>query len=251
MEQTDIDALLNAGSGKGMTKKSKISPSTAKPAVDAPATDKAVAMAQSAQDAHAEISAQDFVAPTPAPPAAQPVVAAPPPPQPTTAPKGSGNPQEPQADPDAKLITEIHGVTSVTERETNKVMDKLDMIGQQIDRQRALITEMMGHESAQNPTIQASIEQIMAAGSEIQNQVWEAMDLMQFQDITRQKLERIIHHLRQIHDYIVDLLGSGFKHEAQAVSLSRTIAQTGTTPDENKSHADSVVDDFLRAKNKD
>ena len=157
----------------------------------------------------------------------------------------------PAPDKDAKLITEINGVTSVTERETNKVMDKLDMISQLVDRQRNLITEMMGHESAQNPTVQAAIQQIMAAGSDVQNIVWEAMDLMQFQDITRQKLERIIHHLRQIHDYIVDLLGTGFKQEAQAISVSRTIAQTGTTPDENKSHADSVVNDFIRSQQKD
>jgi chemotaxis regulatin CheY-phosphate phosphatase CheZ len=127
-------------------------------------------------------------------------------------------------------------------------MDKLDMISQLVDRQKDLVTEMMVHESSQNPTIQSAIHQIMTASSEVQNKVWEAMDLMQFQDITRQKLERIIHHLRQIHDYIVDLLGTGFKHEVQAISVSRTIAQTGTTPDENKSHADSVVSDFIRAQ---
>jgi chemotaxis regulatin CheY-phosphate phosphatase CheZ len=125
---------------------------------------------------------------------------------------------------------------------------KLDEISQLVDRQRMLVTEMMGHESAQKPTIQSSIQQIMTAGTEVQNKVWEAMDLMQFQDITRQKLERIIHHLRQIHDYIVDLLGTGFKHETMVVSVSRTIAQTGTTPDENKHHADSVVSDFRSQK---
>jgi len=125
------------------------------------------------------------------------------------------------------------------------------MISQLIDRQKTLVTEMMGHDSAQNPAIQSAIHQIMTASSEMQNQVWEAMDLMQFQDITRQKLERIIHHLRQIHDYIIDLLGTGTKQEHPMISVSRTIVQTGTTPDENKSHADSVVNDFIRSQNKD
>ena len=159
----------------------------------------------------------------------------------------------PKPDQQARLITEIGSVTSVTERETNKVMDKLDMISQLLDQQKTLITDMMGHESTQNPTIQASIQQIMTASSDIQNKVYEAMDLMQFQDITRQKLERIIHHLRQIHDYIVDLLGTGFQTEQQhhhKVSLSRTIAQTGTTPDERKAHADSVVEEFLHSQKK-
>ena len=74
---------------------------------------------------------------------------------------------------------------------------------------------------------------------------------MQFQDITRQKLERIVYHLRQIHDYIVELLGTGEKNQGAHPSLSRTIAQTGTTPDERKAHADSVVEEFLRGQNKD
>jgi chemotaxis regulatin CheY-phosphate phosphatase CheZ len=154
--------------------------------------------------------------------------------------------------PEARLVTEIGSVTSVTERETNKVMDKLDMISQLLEKQKDLITGMMGSEGVQNPTIKAAIHDIMAASSDIQNKVYEAMDLMQFQDITRQKLERIIHHLRQIHDYIVDLLGTGFQSEqAPKASISRTIAQTGTTPDESKHHADSVVEEFIRTQKKD
>jgi acetyl-CoA carboxylase alpha subunit len=147
-------------------------------------------------------------------------------------------------------MSEVASVTAVTERETNKVMDKLDMISQSLDQQRAIITEVMRHESAQNPVVQNAINQIMTAASDIQNKIYEAMDLMQFQDITRQKLERIMLHLRQIHDYIVELLGTGFKSEQQplVVSVSRTIAQTGTTPDENKDHADSIIEAFRQAK---
>jgi hypothetical protein len=77
------------------------------------------------------------------------------------------------------------------------------------------------------------------------------MDLMQFQDITRQKLERIVFHLRQIHDYIVDLLGTGLKSEGERASISRTIATTGTVPDEKRALADSVVAEFKRSQTKD
>nr|AGS53264.1 hypothetical protein [uncultured bacterium contig00001] len=151
---------------------------------------------------------------------------------------------------DVRVIGELGSVTAVTERETNKVMDKLDEISQLLDKQRDIITGIMGDEQAQNPAIQSSIQTIMTAGSDIQNKVYEAMDLMQFQDISRQKLERIIFHLRQIHDYIVELLGTGFQSEQpnKKVSLSRSIAHTGTTPDESKAHADSVVDEFLRSQ---
>jgi chemotaxis regulatin CheY-phosphate phosphatase CheZ len=169
--------------------------------------------------------------PTPAPPVA--------------APAGGG-----AVAPDAggHVIAELDTVTAVTERESNKVMDQLDMIGQLVAKQQKLITDMMRHEGAQAPGVQQAIHEVMSAGKEIQDKVFEAMDLMQFQDITRQKLERIVHHLRQIHDYIVDLLGTGLKSEAERPSISHTIAQTGTTPDENKAHADAVVEAFKSKK---
>ena len=157
----------------------------------------------------------------------------------------------PAVDDQGHVISELDAVTAVTERETNKVMDQLDLISSLVGRQQTLITDMMRHPGAQDPAVQAAIHQVMGAGKNIQDKVDEAMDLMQFQDITRQKLERIVYHLRQIHDYIVDLLGTGLKSEGERASISRTIATTGTTPDEKRAHADSVVEEFKRSLNKD
>ena len=151
-----------------------------------------------------------------------------------------------QRDANGHVLLEIGAVTEVTERETNKVMDQLDLISQLVGRQQALITDILSHPGTQDPAVQASINQVMGAAKEIQTKVFEAMDLMQFQDITRQKLERIVHHLRQSHDSIIALLGTGQKNEPAKTSISRTIAQTGTTPDERKSHADSVIAEFRR-----
>ncbi len=157
---------------------------------------------------------------------------------------------EPSADKGGQVISEIDAVTAVTERETNKVMDQLDVISQLVLKQQDLITQVMQQPGAQDSAVQQSLHEIMSAGKTIQDKVFEAMDLMQFQDITRQKLERIVYHLRQIHDYIVDLLGTGLKSEGERANISRTIAQTGTTPDERKSHADSVIEEFKRSQQK-
>jgi hypothetical protein len=163
----------------------------------------------------------------------------------------AADPQAPATDAQGHVITELDAVTAVTERETNKVMDQLDLISGLVAKQQNLITDVMKHPGAQNPSVQAAINEVMTAGKDIQDKVYEAMDLMQFQDITRQKLERIVYHLRQIHDYIVELLGTGLKSEGERASISRTIATTGTTPDEKKTHADSVVEEFKRSLNKD
>lgn len=173
-------------------------------------------------------------------------------PAPAQAPAPAPAPAAASPSPDAQghVISELDAVTAVTERETNKVMDQLDLISTLVGQQQGLITGLMAHPSAQDAAVQEAIRQVMAAGKDIQDKVYEAMDLMQFQDITRQKLERIVHHLRQIHDYIVDLLGTGLKSEGERASISRTIATTGTTPDEKKSHADSVVEEFKRHQTK-
>ncbi|HEX9081144.1 MAG TPA: hypothetical protein VF768_02635 [Holophagaceae bacterium] len=176
-----------------------------------------------------------------APPATPPMPA-----PPTPAPSAAQ--EEPHKDGSGHVIAELDTVTAVTERESNKVMDQLDMISQLVARQQKLITDMMRHEGAQAPGVQQAIHEVMSAGKEIQDKVFEAMDLMQFQDITRQKLERIVHHLRQIHDYIVDLLGAGLKSDTERASISHTIAQTSTTPDENKAHADAVIEAFKSQK---
>lgn len=183
----------------------------------------------------------------PPPAAAEPVAAPPVPEPPAAAPKAK---EEVKADADGHVLVEIGAVTEVTERETNKVMDQLDLISQLVGRQQALITDILAHPGTQDPAVQVAIHQVMGAAKEIQDKVFEAMDLMQFQDITRQKLERIVHHLRQIHDYIIDLLGTGQKNEPVKASISRTIAQTGTTPDERRPHADAVVEEFRRAQQK-
>ena len=177
-------------------------------------------------------------------PAADPVMASPPAPPAAQAPVH----EAPHKDGSGHVISELDTVTSVTERESNKVMDQLDQIGRLVARQQQLITDMMRHEGAQSPGVQKAIYEVMTASKEIQDKVFDAMDLMQFQDITRQKLERIVHHLRQIHDYIVDLLGTGLKSDTERPSISHTIAQTGTTPDENKAHADAVIEAFKTQK---
>ena len=170
---------------------------------------------------------------------------------PAAAPAPAPAAQAPTQDGQGHVISEIDAVTAVTERETNKVMDQLDLISNLVAQQHGLINGLLTHPAAQDPSVQEAVAQVMAAAKDIQDKVYEAMDLMQFQDITRQKLERIVHHLRQIHDYIVDLLGTGLKSEGERASISRTIATTGTTPDEKKSHADSVVEEFKRRMTKD
>ena len=51
-------------------------------------------------------------------------------------------------DPQGHVISELDAVTAVTERETNKVMDQLDLISNLVGKQQGLITGLMQHAGA-------------------------------------------------------------------------------------------------------
>ena len=163
--------------------------------------------------------------------------------EPVPAPSAASVQTEPHKDGSGHVISELDTVTSVTERESNKVMDQLDQISQLVARQQQLVTDMMRHEGAQSPGAQKAIHEVMSASKEIQDKVFEAMDLMQFQDITRQKLERIVHHLRQIHDYIIRLDPQSQKGKAKNVTMESCHGGYG----KGYTMANMEFDKFLKA----
>ena len=153
---------------------------------------------------------------------------------------------------DKAVIKELDNIASVTERETNKLMYKLDEILAGTDGQQKLLDNLKeclkGHE---DETVMAEFLKLEKNVTSVRNSVFESMDLLQFQDITRQKLEKIVYHLKQIHDYIVELLGigevEGFERD---VTFSKAIHTVGTTPDEKKDHAEAVMKEFQEKQNK-
>ena len=121
--------------------------------------------------------------------------------EPMPAPSAASVQAEPHKDGSGHVISELDTVTSVTERESNKVMDQLDQISQLVARQQQLVTDMMRHEGAQSPGAQKAIHEVMSASKEIQDKVFEAMDLMQFQDITRQQIEQVLKALDKLDEH--------------------------------------------------
>lgn len=153
---------------------------------------------------------------------------------------------------DKAVIKELDNIASVTERETNKLMDKLDEILTGTDGQQKLLqnlkNSLKGHE---DETVMLEFKKLEESVGVVRDSVFQSMDLLQFQDITRQKLEKIVYHLKQIHDYIVELLGigevEGFNRD---VTFSKAIHTVGTTPDEKKELADAVMKEFQENQKK-
>jgi hypothetical protein len=150
------------------------------------------------------------------------------------------------------VIKELDNIASVTERETNKLMDKLDEILAGTDGQQKLLQNLKDSiKDHLDEMVMVEFNKLEESVNLVRESVFQSMDLLQFQDITRQKLEKIVYHLKQIHDYIVELLGigevDGFNRD---VTFSKAIHSVGTTPDEKKDHAESVIKEFQQKQKK-
>lgn len=96
-----------------------------------------------------------------------------------------------------RIIPQMEEAIAHTEREMGKVMDRVEAMLTGTDKgfqglvrlkQEAGLGHLKGHE--------ASLAAIEKVSTEIQDQVFALIQQLQFQDIARQKLERVLNHIR-------------------------------------------------------
>ena len=73
--------------------------------------------------------------------------------------------------------------------------------------------------------------------------VFEAMDAFQFQDISKQKLMKVIHTLAKLNEYLNELLGSEMFNEK---TFGRHIDQKTLQKDKDKTDIDNIVSNFKK-----
>ncbi len=93
------------------------------------------------------------------------------------------------------------------------------------------------------------IEKLEAIASHVDNGLYNvsgAFELFQYQDIIRQKLEKIGHRLIEVSHYVLDNLQPGVREEAQMAPTGRDILnRDARAPDQVKTDADAVVAEFF------
>lgn len=106
-------------------------------------------------------------------------------------------PTKEKGDAGRRIIPQIEESLKFTEQEMDKVLGKVEEMLAFTDRtfqqlvflkQEAALGRLKGQES--------KIADLEKAGQAIQDRVFELIGTVQFQDISRQKLERVLHHLQ-------------------------------------------------------
>lgn len=102
-----------------------------------------------------------------------------------------------------RILPQIEEAIAHTEVEMGKVLSRVEEMLQSTDRvfssvarlkQEAALGRLKGEE--------ARIAEVEKLGQQIQDGIFEAMQLCQFQDIARQKLERVLHHIQGIQSVV-------------------------------------------------
>ncbi len=96
-----------------------------------------------------------------------------------------------------RLIPQMENAISHTEEEMAKVVERIEAMLASADQafhglSRLKHEVMLGHLPGQ----EAAIAEIERIGAQVQEQIFELLQRIQFQDIARQKLERVLNHLR-------------------------------------------------------
>lgn len=91
---------------------------------------------------------------------------------------------------DNHLVSQLGEVTADSEEKATLVFDKLDLVLQKLD------------------DLEKSPDDLKQIAGDIRNVIFEAMDTMQYQDIHRQKIERVINTMRSISQLMSHTLDS-------------------------------------------
>lgn len=154
-----------------------------------------------------------------------------------------------QAEPEARteMIDQLDKVTQVAEQETNKVLLRMESILGKLGSQAELleqVKEKMGRKG--NTEIFCSqLDQCVQLGQQSQDLIFDAMSLLQFQDIIRQKLEKLATKLEDLLEFIDTTVGRDASGSKKRRSHSMTIERAGLVPDGNKNAIDAILAEHL------
>lgn len=94
---------------------------------------------------------------------------------------------------DEHLVTQLDEVTQESEQKAIEIFDKLEVVLNELDTLEALVTNNDG---------------AIAKVGDIRNFIFEVMSIMQYQDIHRQKIERVINTMTAISNMMSSALDS-------------------------------------------
>ena len=154
---------------------------------------------------------------------------------------------QPEEQGKTEMIDQLDKVTQVTEQETSKVLQRLESILSNLGSQAELmeqVKEKMGSKG-NSEVFCNQLNECLQLGQQSQDLIFDAMSLLQFQDIIRQKLEKLATKLEDLLEFIDTTVGRDGTGAKKKRSYSLTIQRAGLVPDGNKNAVDAILAEHL------
>ena len=111
-----------------------------------------------------------------------------------------------------RIIPQMEEAIAHTEKEMEKVLDKVETMLKDTDKSFQGLVRLkqeagLGHMKG----LEGTLAQVEALGTRLQDEIFELIQRLQYQDIARQKLERVLNHIRGLQV----LVGSKFRDQGK------------------------------------
>ncbi len=161
-----------------------------------------------------------------------------------------------------KVIDKLDEINKESEDKVNKLFEKLETINEELDNTEQLIQNIKPYLEKHKEFMEFFVEHFPKTAvknnyeyfkniismvddmesriTTIRDNTFEAMDILQFQDITRQKIERVMSVIRALHEYLNNWFSSSYDSMPRA-RVAHTIID-----EDKKEKVDQEVEDIIK-----
>ena len=148
----------------------------------------------------------------------------------------SGSWPPPPPDDDHKVVHQLDDVTKESEEKASEIFDIIESISNDLMEKEDKFPHIKSFQSAkeQNEEALEKLQEILNSLQESGNSLMSVMDIMQYQDIHRQKIERVINVMRALSNYMNELFAGKIDDEKRVSSAVHI-------------HGDNMTEDVVNA----
>lgn len=173
----------------------------------------------------------------------------------------------PPPDDDHKVVHQLDDVTKESEEKASEIFDIIDKIGNELmEKEESVnfcietfennvklftnLSEKFPHIQSfktakeQNEEAQEKIQEVLGVLQESGNSLMSVMEIMQYQDIHRQKIERVINVMRALSNYMNELFAGKIDDEKRVGSAVHIHGDQGTDDLVNADDIEALLAQF-------
>jgi len=146
-----------------------------------------------------------------------------------------------------KIIDRLDDVTIKSEEEASKIVDLIDDIMNKLanaENSAKELKQLITDKKDETKQLEM-VSNIGSSLAEVQDMLFNTMNLLQYQDVLRQKIEKIAGALSVFYSYLGEFLGKGI-HKEEDRAVGRTVEDSTLNRDQKLEEIDDIIKDIKK-----